>query len=172
MNILKSFINISTDVTTIYGRTSKIIYSLRLKNDLSCKNYSVLEKNRLVTFLRRWSAPGLSPIGMNGSPLEEASCLEWLLGLKVVLDIKLNSYTWSIPKDLGKMFGSLYCSTKYVNPPVILDLYKFQIRQKCSTVVIFVWAVSTSYSAALIESKSVPDGGDFFFTNLSPTGRM
>lgn len=62
---------------------------------------------------------------MDGSSLKGASCLEHLLRLKIIPDLKWNSCMRSTADDGGKMVGSLYRSSKYLTPRI----YKNRIRR-------------------------------------------
>lgn len=52
-------------------------------------------------------------------------CLERLLG-----HLKWNSYIQCITKNVGKIVGSLSDFSKYFTPPIILYLYKSQIKSE------------------------------------------
>lgn len=53
---------------------------------------------------------------MNGNNLHEALSFECLLDLSS----HQTSYILSISKDVGKMVGDLYRSSKYLTPPAII----------------------------------------------------
>lgn len=61
---------------------------------------------------------------MKECSLREVPCLEYLLGLKLSLDLKWNLYIESNDKDTGKIVSFLYCSSKYPTPAAILYFHK------------------------------------------------
>lgn len=62
-----------------------------------------------------------------GPRMEEPSCLERQLDLKIRLDLKWNSYIINIEKHTGKMFYSLKLSKKTLTSQDILCFYKRHI---------------------------------------------
>ena len=67
---------------------------------------------------------------MDENLLNEASCLNKLLGLNFTPDLKWNSYidSDSVAKDAARIMGSLYRSMRLLTPESLLYLYKSQIR--------------------------------------------
>ena len=79
---------------------------------------------------------------MDGTYLNESTCLNKLLGLKFTPDLKWNAYIDSVAKDAARMVGSLYRSMRLLTPESLLYLYKSQIRPRmeyCS----HIWAGSS-----------------------------
>ena len=98
----------------------------------NCKFHAnFLGKNILIlSYLinRRRNAPDIPPISMDGVDLEESSCLDKLLGLKVSSDLKWNEYIACIAKNAARMVGSFYRARNYMTRNALLYLYKSQIR--------------------------------------------
>lgn len=97
--------------------------SLPIMNKLHSE-VNIGSKTNLVTFHHRGLDTELLQIRMNGCPLDR------LVGLKLALDLKGNSYIRSLAKDVGKMGGSPYHSSEYLTS-AILYLYKIQTK-KCT----------------------------------------
>ena len=162
-NVLKSFINIFADDTTNYGVTSKNYSHDNLCDDLSHDLSEIVKwgnewlvffntlKTNLVSFHHHRSQKfTLPPIFMNDVELEEKSCLDRLIGLKLTSDLKWNAYMVEVTKSVSKMIGSFYRSKKYLTPESILYLYKSQIRPKMEYCC-HIWAGSSSTSLSILD---------------------
>ena len=57
---------------------------------------------------------------MDGTYLNEASCLNKFLGLKFTPDLKWNSYIDSVSKDAAGMVGSLHRSKRLLTPESLI----------------------------------------------------
>ena len=87
---------------------------------------------------------------MDNSALDEAPCLDKLLGLKLTPDLKWNSYILSVAKETGKMVGSFFTSKKFLTPEAILYLYKSQIRPKMEYCC-HIWAGASKSSLSSLD---------------------
>ena len=99
-------------------------------------------KTKLITFHHHRNNPDFPQIAMDGTYLNESTCLNKLLGLKFTPDLKWNAYIDSVAKDAARMVGSLYRSMRLLTPESLLYLYKSQIRPRmeyCS----HIWAGSS-----------------------------
>ena len=68
-------------------------------------------KTNLVSFHHHRSQEFTLPqILMNDVELEEKSCLDRLIGLKLTSDLKWNAYIVEVAKSVSKMIGSFYRS--------------------------------------------------------------
>ena len=133
-HILRSFVDVYADDTTVYGHTSKHYDVLNLATDLSSdlnrtvqwgKEWLVsfnTSKTKLVSFNHQRNAPDFPLIHMDGSSLSEAPCFDRLLGLEFTPDLRWNTYIRSVAKATGKMVGSFYRSRKYLTPSAMLYL--------------------------------------------------
>ena len=162
-NVLKSFVNIFADDTTNYGVTSKNYSHNNLCDDLSHDLSEIVKwgnewlvsfntsKTNLVSFHHHRSQEfTLPPILMNDVELEEKSCLDRLIGLKLTSDLKWNAYIVEVAKNVSKMIGSFYRSKKYLTPESILYLYKSQIRPKMEYCC-HIWAGYSSTSLSILD---------------------
>ena len=181
-DVLKSFINIFADDTTIYGFTSKDLNHQDLADNISGDLSGVVQwgkrwlvsfnaqKTKLVSFNRRRNAPDLPPVSMDGVDLDESSCLDKLLGLKFSSDLKWNAYIASIAKDAARMVGSFYRSRKYLTPSALLYLYKSQIRLKMEYCC-HLWAGCSQHALSSldkIQNRMRGLVGDELFASLQP----
>ena len=153
--VLRSFINIYADDTTLYGVTSKDLKHEGLASNLSNDLNSIVDwgkkwlvafnktKTKLLSFHHHRVTPSLPPISMDGSVLAEAPNFDKLLGLKFTSNLKWNSYLETVGSCAAKMVGSLSRSRKFLTSSAILYLYKSQIRptmEYCS----HIWAGSSN----------------------------
>merc|ERR1712215_258105 len=170
------------DDTTEYGCTSANVDHQSLAYDLSADLNQTIEwgkswlvsfnagKTKLVSFHHHRANPDFGAIRMGDSILEEAPCLERLLGLKFTPDLKWNSYIASVAKEASKMIGSLYRSREYLTPSSILYLYKSQIRPTMEYCC-HIWAGASRTSLKSLDG--VQKGlrrlvGDELFSTLQP----
>ena len=180
--ILRSFVDIYADDTTVYGHTSKPYDDQTLAADLSSdldrtdqwgNEWLVTfnaSKTKLLSFHHHRNTPNFPTVRMNGSPLKEASCFDRLLGLKFTPDLRWNTYIRSVAKATGKMVGSFYRSKKYLTPPAILYLYKSQIRPKMEYRC-HLWggaAQSTLTCLDRVQNRLRNLVGDELFSSLEP----
>ena len=161
-SVIRSFINIFADDTTIYGTTSKNVNHSDLAPNLSSDLSVTVQwgtkwlvkfnasKTKLISFHHHRDTPVFPPVTMGGMTLDESPSLDKLLGLKFTPDLKWNSYIASVAKDTARMVGSLYRSKKFLTPKAILYLYKSQIRPKmeyCS----HIWAGSSQQALLTLD---------------------
>ena len=83
-------------------------------------------KTQLVSFDRS-NNTGTTDVKMDGSALEEKSCLK-ILGLTFSSKLDWDSYIISIAKTASKKIGVLIHSMKFLSPEVALYLYKSTIH--------------------------------------------
>ena len=181
-HIINSLVDIYADDTTLYRCTSSDVDDPTASADLSSDLEQVVQwgkdwfvtfnasKTKLVTFHHKKGNPTFHPVQMDNSILEEASCLERLLGLKLTSDLKWNSYILSVAKEAGKMVGSFFRSKKYLTPAAILYLYKSQIRPKMEYCC-HIWAGASKTclsSLDKVQRRLRRLVGDSLFTTLQP----
>ena len=181
-HIIKSFVDIFADDTTLYGSTSNKITDRDLADSLSSDLDSIVQwgnnwlvtfnasKTKLVSFHHHRSDPSLSPIHMNGTPLTEAPCFDKLLGLKFTPDLRWNCYIRSVAKSAGKMVGSFYRSRKYLTPDAILYLFKSQIRPTMEYCC-HIWGGAAQSSLSCldrVQNRLRNLVGDDLFSSLQP----
>ena len=70
---------------------------------------------------------GAVNVKMNGSALEEKSCIK-MLGLTFSSKLDWGSCIISIAKTASRKIGALISSMKFLSPPVALYLYKSTIQ--------------------------------------------
>ena len=181
-NILRSFVNIYADDTTLYGCTSKDLDHVSLASNLSSDLSNIVDwgkkwlvafnsaKTKLLSIHHHKQVPTLPPIMMDNSVLTDAPFFDKLLGLKITPDLKWDSYLDNVKKEVAKMVGSLSRSRKFLTPPAILYLYKSQIRPRmeyCS----HIWAGSSKQSLSgldRIQERLRGLVGEELFSTLSP----
>ena len=181
-NIVRSFVNIFADDTTIYGHTSKDLSHLDLASNISIDLSLTVQwgnkwlvtfnslKTKLVSFHHHIVTPDFPPISMDGTDLEESPCLDKLLGLKFTPDLKWDAYIACVAKETARMVGSFYRSRKFLTPKAILYLYKSQIRPKMEYCC-HIWASSSQHAlSALDRVQNRMRGllGDGLFSSLQP----
>ena len=181
-HIVRSFVDIFADDTTLYGCSSSQMGDEDLATSLSSNLDSIVEwgsnwlvtfnasKTKLVTFHHCRSNPVLPSISMGGTPLAEAPDLDKLLGLKFIPDLRWNTYIRSSAKSAGKMVGSFYRSRKYLTPEAMLYLYKSQIRPQMEYCC-HIWggAAQTSLSCLdRVQNRLRNLVGDDLFSTLPP----
>ena len=127
-NTLKSLVNIYADDTTVYGSTSETADDQSLAEHLSADLENVVEwgktwlvsfnsrKTKLISFHHHHSDLSFHPVHMDSTVLNEAPCLEKLLGLKLTPDLKWNDYITSIAKEAAKMVGNLCRLRTFLTP--------------------------------------------------------
>lgn len=96
-----------------------------------------------------------SPVMMNGWTLHEFLCLECLLGLKFIPDLKWNLYRRSIPNEVGKMVGFLYGFRKYLTP---WDMLYLCCRDTCSNFDLLPIGRKFWFVRKIIQSDPLWDG--------------
>ena len=148
-HIINSLVDIYADDTTLYRCTSTDVDDVKAASDLSSDLEQIVQwgkdwfvtfnasKTKLVTFHHKKNDPSFNPVHMDSSFLEEAPCLERLLGLKLTPDLKWNSYIQSVAMETGRMVGSFFRSKKYLTLSAILYLYKTRSDQRWNTVATF-----------------------------------
>ena len=181
-NVLRSFISIFAEDTTIYGFTSKDLNHQHLANNLSEDLSRIVQwgkrwlisfnalKTKLVSFKRHQNAPDLPSISMDGVDLQESSCQDKLLGLKFASDFKCNAYVACVAKEAARMVGSFYRSRKYLTPNALFYLYKSQIRLRMEYCC-HLWAGCSQHvlsSLDRIQSRMRGLVGDELFASLPP----
>ena len=181
-DVLRSFINIFADDTTIYGFTSKGVSHHDLADNLSEDLSNVVQwgkrwlvsfnaqKTKLVYFNRHRNDTDIPPISMDGVDLEESSCLDKLLGLKVSSDLRWNAYIECIAKNAARMVGSFYRARNYLTRNALFYLYKSQIRPQMEYCC-HLWAGCSQHALSSldrIQSRMRGLVGDELFASLQP----
>ena len=181
-SLIRSFINIFADDSTIYGLTSKKVNHFDLASNLYSDLTATVHwgnkwlakfnasKTKLITFHHHRDAPNIPTISMDGVDLEESPSLDKLLGLKFSPDLKWDSYIASVAKDTARMVGSFYRSKQFLTCKALLYLYKSQIRPKmeyCS----HIWAGSSQQALSTldrVQKRMRGLVGDELFSSLQP----
>ena len=107
---------------------------------------------------------------MDSTALNEAPCLEKLLGLKLTPDLKWNDYITSIAKEAAKMVGNLYRLRKFLTPSSIAYLFKSQIRPRMEYCC-HIWAGASESSLSKLDQVQRRLRwliGDELFNTLQP----
>ena len=119
-HIIESLVDIYADDSTLYQSTSSVTDDPMVAAGLSSDLEEVVQwgkrwfvsfnapKTKLASFHHKRNSPSFSPIQMDNSTLEEAPCLERLLGLKLTPDLRWNSYILSVAKEASKVAGSFF----------------------------------------------------------------
>ena len=133
-------------------------------------------KTKLISFHHHHSDPSLHPVHVDSTALNEAPCLEKLLGLKLTPDLKWNDYITSIAKEAAKMVGNLYRLRKFLTPSSIAYLFKSQIRPRMEYCC-HIWAGASESSLSKLDKVQIRlrwlIGNELFNTlNHFPTGAM
>ena len=181
-SLIRSFIDIFADDSTIYGLTSKKVNHADLASNLS-SDLSVTvhwgekwlvkfnaSKTKLVTFHHHRDTPDIPTISMDGIALEESPSLDKLLGLKFSSDLKWDSYIASVAKDTARMVGSFYRSRKFLTCKAMLYLFKSQIRPKMEYCA-HIWAGSSQQALSTldrVQKRMRGLVGDELFSSLQP----
>ena len=181
-HIINSLVDIYADDTTLYRCTSTDVDDVKAASDLSSDLEQIVQwgkdwfvtfnasKTKLVTFHHKKNDPSFNLVHMDSSFLEEAPCLERLLGLKLTPDLKWNSYILSVAMETGKMVGSFFRSKKYLTPAAILYLYKSQIRPKMEYCC-HIWSGASKSSLSSLDKvqrRLRRLVGDNLFSTLQP----
>ena len=181
-HILRSFVDIYADDTTIYGSTTKTVNDQVLSDSLSSDLEHVVEwgkrwlvtfnasKTKLLSLHHQRSDPHLASIEMNGCLLGEAQCFDKLLGLTITPDLKWNTYIKSIAKAAGKMVVSFYRSSRYLTADAILYLYKSQVRPRMEYCC-HIWAGAARKTLSCldrVQNRLRSLVGDALFSSLQP----
>ena len=102
--------------------------------------------------------------------LNEQSSLDRLLGLKIATDLKWNSYIAEVGKQVSKMMGSFYRSSKMLTPEAILYLYNSQVRPKMEYCA-YIWTGASKASLSVLDRlQHSIEGlvGEELFPSLQP----
>ena len=181
-HIIQSLVDIYADDSTLYKSTSSDVDDTAVASDLTSDLEEVVQwgkrwfvsfnakKTNLATFHHKRNSPSFSPIQMDNSTLEDAPCLERLLGLKFTLDLRWNSYILSVAKEASKMVGSFFRSKRYLTPPAILYLYKSQIRPRMEYCC-HIWAGASQQALSCldrVQRRLRYLVGDSLFSSLQP----
>ena len=96
--------------------------------------------------------------------INEQSGLDRLLGLTITTDLKILT-SQEVGKQVSKMIGSFYWSSKMLTPEAVLYLYKSQVRPKieycahiwtCASKALFLIKCNTAPRDELVRSFSPP----------------
>ena len=119
-HIINSLVDIYADDTTVYKNISTDVDDRKVASDLSSDLKQIIQwgkdwfvtfnpsKTKLITFNHKRGGHPFHTVYMDNSALDEAPCLDKLLGLKLTPDLKWNSYILSVGKETGKMVGSFF----------------------------------------------------------------
>ena len=177
-----SSLNMYADDTTVYGQTSKTcsdtVLAANLTSDLEHvvkwgKSWLVSfnsSKTKLLSFHHHKGSPSFPPVQMAETTLNEAPCLDRLLGLKFTPDLKWNSYILSVAKETGMMVGSFFRTRNFLTPAAIHYLYKSQIRPRMEYCC-HIWAGSPKCSLSCLDRVQRRMRwliGDALFKTLQP----
>ena len=180
--IIRTWIDIYADDTSLYGSTSKVRDEETLCGDLSSDLKCIVSwgkewlvtfnasKTKLMSFHHRRTFVDSPSVEMNDIVLNETPCLDRFLGLKITPDLKWNSYITSVSTRAGKMVGSFYRSREYFTQSAILYLYKSQIRPTMEYCC-HIWAGASLVSLSCldkIQNRLRPLVGDALFSKLEP----
>ena len=181
-HIIESLVDIYADDSTLYKSTSSDVDDPTVASDISSDLEQVVQwgkrwfvsfnapKTKLGSFHHKRNSPSFSSIQMDGSTLKEAPCLERLLGLKLTLDLRWNSYILSVAKETSKMVGSFFRSKRFLTPAAILYLYKSQIRPRMEYCC-HIWAGASQHALSCldrVQSRLRYLVGDSLFSSLQP----
>ena len=126
-----SSLNMYADDTTVYGQTSKTCSDTVLAANLTSDLEHVVKwgkfwllsfnssKTKLLSFHHHKGSPSFPPVKMAETTLNEAPCLDRLLGLKFTPDLKWNSYILSVAKETGIMVVPFFLTRNFHTPAAI-----------------------------------------------------